>query len=127
MATDAKRRGNAQATSFMNVLAGIWLVIAPWILGYTDVGAALWNDVAVGTAVIVLAGIRAASPTRFIPISWANVLLGLWLVLAPFVLQYGELTASSVIGSVALWNDVIVGVVVIALAVFSAANSERPA
>jgi hypothetical protein len=125
MATDAKRRGNAQAMSFMNVVAGIWLVVAPWILGYSDLSAALWNDVVVGVAIIVLAGIRAASPARFIPVSWANVLLGLWLILAPFVLQYGELTAAAVVGSVALWNDIIVGLVVITLAVFSATSSER--
>ncbi|MCL6450535.1 MAG: SPW repeat protein [Acetobacteraceae bacterium] len=38
---------------------------------------------------------------------WIPMVLGLWLIAAPFVLGYSRLTT-------ALWNDVIVGIVVAA-------------
>ncbi|MGB5150313.1 MAG: SPW repeat protein [Mycobacterium sp.] len=41
--------------------------------------------------------------------STINALLGIWLVIAPFALAYSHNTG-------ALWNDIIVGVVVVALA-----------
>jgi hypothetical protein len=56
-------------------------------------------------------------------LSWTNALLGLWLVVAPFVLGYGvavEAEALATAGAVggaqaAMWNDIIVGVIVLVL------------
>jgi uncharacterized membrane protein len=43
----------ARAVRFINVLFGAWLLIAPWVLeGFA--GAALWNDVVVGVALVAL-------------------------------------------------------------------------
>lgn len=41
---------------WINTAAGAWLIIAPFILGYSSIVAAMWNDVIVGIAVVVLAG-----------------------------------------------------------------------
>ena len=30
---------------------GLWLIVAPWILGYASAQAALWNSVILGAAV----------------------------------------------------------------------------
>jgi len=38
-----------------NVVFGVWLVISPWILGFSGLGAAMWNAVIVGAVVAVLA------------------------------------------------------------------------
>jgi hypothetical protein len=46
-------------------------------------------------------------------LSWANFVLGLWLIAAPVALHYGHST-------VAMWNNVIVGIVVAMLAVYRA-------
>jgi len=46
-------------------------------------------------------------------LSWVNFILGLWLILAPFALHYRDL-------SVAVWNNVIVGIVIAILAIFRA-------
>ncbi|MCL4425773.1 MAG: SPW repeat protein [Firmicutes bacterium] len=35
---------------------------------------------------------------------WVNLILGIWLIIAPFVLGYGK--------SAGAWNDVLVGIVV---------------
>ena len=46
-------------------------------------------------------------------LSWANFILGLWLIVAPFALHYRDIT-------VAMWNNVIVGIVVAILAIYRA-------
>lgn len=37
------------------VLAGIWLIIAPFVIGYSSTVSALWNDIVVGIIVAVVA------------------------------------------------------------------------
>lgn len=107
-------------TSGINVLLGLWLVIAPFLLGYSGLTAALWNDVAVGALIAILAGIRTAKPLQQEGISWTNVVLGAWLIVAPFVLGYGAAQAQpgSATGA-ALSNDIIVGLLVVVLASWS--------
>lgn len=122
MAQAQERRGRAierspngsavKLPSGSNVVLGIWLIIAPFILGYTIITAAMWNDILVGLAVVILAGIRVSRPTANSWLSWANVVLGVWLIIAPFALGYT--------GTIALWNDMVVGLVVAAFGVWSA-------
>jgi len=50
--------------------------------------------------------------------AWVTVALGVWLIIAPFVLGYSNII-------VALWNDVIVGVLVAVLAFFSLTERGR--
>lgn len=103
-------------TSGANVLAGVWLVLAPFALGYSDVAEARWNDVIIGVAVAVIALVRVGAPVRYQEISWINFVLGIWLIAAPFVLGYDDVTA-------ALTNDIVVGAIVLALAAASAVSS----
>src|SRR5439155_21996630 len=42
-----------RALRFVNVLFGVWLIAAPWLLGGTTTGT-IWNDVLVGAALIML-------------------------------------------------------------------------
>lgn len=112
-------RGNASATrsartiSRLNALLGIWLVMSPFVLGYFDeLAVALSNDMIVGLAVLLLAVGRMSQPAYTSPARATNLVLGLWLVLAPFVLGYSEVAP-------AMWNDVIAGCLVSALALWS--------
>lgn len=38
-----------------SVALGVWLVISPWVLGFSGSAAAMWNAVIVGAVVAVLA------------------------------------------------------------------------
>ena len=38
-----------------DVALGVWLMISPWVLGFSDIAMPMWNAVAVGLAVAVLA------------------------------------------------------------------------
>jgi SPW repeat len=46
--------------SGLNLLAGIWLIIAPFVLGYGD-GDPYWNDIVFSVIVFVLALISATA------------------------------------------------------------------
>jgi SPW repeat-containing protein len=104
--------------SGLNVLAGIWLIISPWVLGYGS-GDAWWNPVVCGAIVTILAFVRAAGDVRADGAAIVNMLVGIWLFVSAWWL------ASS---SQASWNVWILGLVVFFLALFSlAASRERAA
>lgn len=43
----------------INILAGIWLIVSPWVLGFTSNTTALWNAVILGIIVLVIAAVSA--------------------------------------------------------------------
>lgn len=88
---------------WINVVLGIWLLIAPAALGYVD-AYAMNNDRLLGILIAASAIAALWAPkARFI-----NVVLGMWLIIAPFVLGY--------FGRRAVANDIVIG---IAVAVFA--------
>ncbi len=105
-----------RGASGVNILLGLWLIIAPFVLTYAQ-ASALWNDIIVGVLVIVFASASLSGP-RNAWFSWLNAALGLWLVAAPFALTYIELAA--------FWNDIILGVVILILAAWSASAARPP-
>lgn len=107
--------GTQKTLSGIVVLAGIWEVAAPFVLGLTATTAFLWDAIIVGVALVVLAGWAALSNQEGTDrgLDWLNALIGLWLIVAPFILGYTGVT-------VALWNDVVVGIVVAVLAGWAA-------
>lgn len=84
----------------INALFGSWLVISPYLLGYTS-AQAQWLSVMVGLFVILMAVIRYFSPAQNWA-SWLIALAGIWMIIAPFATGY-EVT-------VAYWNQVIFGI-----------------
>jgi hypothetical protein len=114
--SDAGGRSQVQTASGLNIILGLWLIIAPWVLDYSSQNNAVWNQVVIGIAVATLALVRAAAPAKFAGLSWTNFVLGAWLVVAPFVLRYNDTTNTALI----YWNDIIVGVLILALAAWSA-------
>src|SRR5262249_31227825 len=103
--------------SILNVLAGVWLIISPFVLHSTAAPLALWNTVVVGVIVVVCAASRAISPTFNVGFSWVNLVLGVWLVIAPFLMGYTGTPA-------ALWNNLVGGAVIAILAIGSAMAGE---
>ena len=101
------------AASTLNIIAGIWIILSPFIFGFWNLAAPSWASVIVGVAVVVLAAIRVAAPMRNVGLSWINFLLGIWLVISPWVFGYAMRPRM-------VWNDVILGVIVGVLALWSA-------
>jgi hypothetical protein len=47
-----------QWLSGINALAGIWMIISPWVLGFSTHPQATWSAVIIGIIVLVLGAIR---------------------------------------------------------------------
>lgn len=92
------------------MLAGVWLVLAPYLLNYATSSAST-NDILTGIAIGVLAAVGALATTRSRATSWLTLAAGVWLIAAPFALGY---TAEQT----PFWNDIIMGAVVIALSIW---------
>jgi hypothetical protein len=99
----------------LNLIAGIWLIISPFVLGYTDADAA-WNPIVFGAIVAVLALARLSMPARTAALSFVNAAIGVWLFLAGFWLQSSNQ---------AQWNEWLLGIAVFALAMTALATPPR--
>lgn len=115
----AQARANVKMSSGLDIIAGLWLIIAPFVLGYTSVAPAFWNDFIAGIAIVLLAGSREIGEGYKIAWpSWVNALIGLWLIIAPFALGYSFV-------SNAVGNDVLLGIIVAVLATWSALSTPQ--
>jgi len=48
-----------KALNWVLVLAGIWLIISPWVLGYSSLAGAMGNSVILGVIVGVIGLVQA--------------------------------------------------------------------
>ena len=104
---------NSRTLSVINFILGVWLVVSPYILSYGTLQAR-WEQTVAGIIIAVMAAIHYYMPeARWA--SWVNAVVALWLIIAPFITGYQE--------AVSFWNEIIVAVVVGALALWNAGLS----
>lgn len=108
-------RARVMFFSLLNVIAGLWLLAAPFALSYFPGSTEYANDLFFGAIIVALAGARFLGAYRAAWLSWVNAVVGIWLIVAPFVLNY---TTSN-----ARYNDIIIGVLVTIFAIASALSS----
>ena len=60
--------------NMINLLLGIWVLISPLILGFTTNRGAVWNDVIVGTAIMVVAVEQALAGLTRLPESAGSIM-----------------------------------------------------
>ncbi len=99
--------------SALNIVAGVWLAMAPWVLGYVGHDSRL-NDVFFGAVVASLAAVRSVGAHRESGLSWLNALIGVWLIVAAFAIDSSKLAAA---------DDLIVGGFILVAATWSASAS----
>jgi hypothetical protein len=103
----------------INILLGFWLIVSPWVLGY-GYGVAVINDVVLGTAIAAISLWSVSVPSTQTTPAWINVMLGVWLIAAPWILGVaGAITYASA-------NDTVIGLLTIIFAGSRIATS-RPA
>lgn len=97
----------------INALLGLWLMLAPAVLGFDKIIAD--NDHIVGPIIISFAVISWWESTRVVRLY--NLPLGAWLLLAPWVLGYND--------TMAIVNDMVVGALVIGLSLVKGKIEEK--
>jgi hypothetical protein len=101
------REAKETAIDLVNVVLGLCLVCAPWALGFTSEMAATRNAWIVGAAIALIA-LGALFAFREWE-EWVNLALGVWAILAPWLLGFATVAA-------ALYAHVIIGLIVGVLA-----------
>jgi hypothetical protein len=48
-------------TPWISFILGLWLIISPFVLRYSDVRPAMWNEIIVGLLVMVFSSVVGAS------------------------------------------------------------------
>lgn len=97
---------------WLTTLVGAWLIVSPYVLSFAlpegvSQNLVVWNFIVSGLAAVLL-GIVALASYRFWE-EWANMAVGLWLVVSPWALQFAA-------SPTAKWNAVISGLVIIVAA-----------
>ena len=113
MAYAIRHEGQVATASGLDVLAGIWLLISPFVLSFQHVTSACTNNVILGIVIGVLALYRFFNPGANAGVSWLNVILGIWVLLSAWILGFSMVHT-------AMANNVVMGIVVILLAGWSA-------
>jgi hypothetical protein len=90
--------------SWINLILGIWLIISPMLVGYSASHIPAGNNVILG--VLLIASSWWILVSDAIEVGWFQILCGIRLIIAPFVLGYHALTS-------AMANDVIVGIIAV--------------
>lgn len=78
----------------VNGVLGAWLILSPWALGFAGEMIAMWNFVAVGVLLVA-----TALGAIFLPRAWeewTESVLGLWLVVSPWILGFTASEAATV-------------------------------
>lgn len=103
------RRKEVNAMYWITGILGLALILAPFVLGYSNNPTAQWTSIILGAVVAVVSllegWLKNVSKWEY----WVAGLAGLLAVIAPFVLGFSALSA-------ALWTCVILGALVAILA-----------
>ena len=106
-----------QWADWMSFILGLWLSVAPFVLGHGKVGGAIYTDMMPGAVIATFALLRALGREMegMADLSWVVAGGGFWVLLAPLIVGYSETRA-------AVANDVSVGLVVSILGTWRAVS-----
>ena len=101
-------KANLKLVDWINLVLAILLVISPWVLGFSAT-AASYNAVIAGLIIglVAVGAIVAFAQWE----EWVNLVVGVWVFIAPFVLGFS-------IEAPAMWTHVVIGLVVAVLAAY---------
>jgi hypothetical protein len=99
----------ARAVDGLTFLTGLYLAISPWVVGFQSLTPLTVTNVMTGLVMVGLAFGLAAAYERFHGLAWVIPVLGIWTLIAPWVVRGGVNTTPAVT------NNVIVGIVAILL------------
>jgi hypothetical protein len=94
---------SAHVTFGLALLTGLYVAASPWIVGFSATASLATSDLIVGIAVAFLAYGFATALDRAHGMTWTLPVLGVWVIVSPWVLPGVALTAGM------LWSNVVAG------------------
>lgn len=107
----------AQVTEGLTMLAGLYLAISPWVVGFNGLSRLSVSNLVTGVALAALATGFASAYGRTYGLSWIVPIIGIWTILAPWLT--GSATRATI------WNNVITGLVILLLGLAAMALAAR--
>lgn len=104
----------------VSLILGLWLVVSPWALGFTGTPVAMWNAVLFGVLVAIMALMALIEFHDWE--EWADMAIGAWLVVSPWVLGFAMTQAVEGAANAtyaATWNVIVIGALTLAMAAWS--------
>ncbi|HEY7999060.1 MAG TPA: SPW repeat protein [Pseudolabrys sp.] len=79
----------------INLIFAIWLFLSPWIVGFASVMPAAWVAwlSAIAIAIISIVALSAFAEWE----EWINLLLGIWVLISPWVVHVHDQQAPMVV------------------------------
>jgi hypothetical protein len=96
----------AQGADGLALLSGLYLALSPWIVGFSDRVPLTINNLITGIVVTLLALGYSSMFGRMHGIAWVLPVIGLWTIVAPWVIR-GDMTSASTI-----INNVVIGAII---------------
>lgn len=114
----ARNARNTRWQDWVTLVLGIWLFFSPWILSfYGAMPAASWNFFILGAAFVVFGAF--ALNQRSLWEEWVSLVLGVWMIISPWVLRYAA--------NVSARDDaIVIGVVVAVMSIWALAERRTP-
>lgn len=110
------KRQAAKWQGWASFALGLWLAVSPWIAGYAEHEAATANAVIAGLVLALGSHFECVAGDE-LPAERLNLAVGLWLVGAPFGLEFGS--------RVAAVNSIAVGALIALLAASALSLDKR--
>lgn len=82
------------------LLAGLYLGISPWVVGFQSLTPLAINNIVTGVVVLGLAFGLSAAFERWHGLAWVVPVLGAWTIVAPWVIRGGVNTTPAVASNV---------------------------
>ena len=96
----------------INLILAVWLFLSPWLVGFAGTMPAAWVAwlTAIAVAIFAIAALAALAEWE----EWINLILGIWLIISPWVARFStqydpKLTVSltglaiAVIAAIEIW------------------------
>jgi hypothetical protein len=108
----------AQAVEAISLITGLYLAASPWIVGFNGMMTLAVTNLITGIAYAVLMGGFGHAYERTHGMAWAAALLGVWSIIAPWLVSGSVATTRTII------SNIIAGAVALVLALAASAQAK---
>ncbi|MFJ7151504.1 SPW repeat protein [Streptomyces sp. NPDC100445] len=116
MAERATTTPRGQAVETLALLTGLYLAASPWITGFNNLSTLAVTNLVTGIAyALLMSGGFGRAYERTHSMAWAACALGVWAIIAPWVVA-GDVSTTRTV-----WNNVITGALALLLALAASA------